>query len=115
MLIEFDVTQEDIDKAAPYQDIENCLGCTVLNRILKVDGIHMGANNFGIHGIVSHIRFGNKFKCYLLDTVTTKAKPEAHSIDIPESVLEQIGYFDQKSETFVEALVENTLVYEAHK
>ncbi len=101
MLITFDVTQEDIDKAGGYYDNENCLGCTVLKRILKVDGIHFSSKHFGIYNIVEGINLGGKFADYLLNCYLGKLKTETHKVNIPKSVLEQIGYFEQKGTTHV--------------
>ncbi len=99
MLIKFDVTQEDIDKAGHYLDNRNCLGCTVFKRILKVEGIHFGGGAFGIYGIVSGVKLGHRFMDCLFESLEGNTKPETHSIDIPDSTLEQIGYFDQKGST----------------
>ncbi len=102
MLITFYVTQEDIDKAGDYRNIRNCLGCTVLKRILKVGGIRFGGWTFDIKSITYDIEIGDKFKYYLRSYGNGEAKPETHSVDIPKSVLEQIGYFEQKGTTHVD-------------
>jgi len=100
MKIEFDVTQEDIDKSGKYMDTTKCLGCTVFKRILKVEGIHLGGWHMGIYGIVEGVELGRKFRDYLFESYDGgNAKPETHSIDIPDSALEQIGYFEQKGTT----------------
>jgi len=109
MKIEFDVTQEDIEKASFYMDNNNCLGCTVLKRVLGVKEMSLGGQDFcierGLRQVSDDIRLGLKFSYYLAQTILKKAKPEKHSIDIPDSLLEQIGYFDKKSDTYVESYI----------
>jgi len=101
MKITFKVTQEEIDKAGVYEDNFNCLGCTVLKRVLGVDYINMGISSF-VFWEDSYVDLDLKFADYLDSYCSGKVKPETHSIDIPDSVLEQIGYFDKKGDTFVD-------------
>jgi len=103
MKIEFDVTQEDIDKAGNYDDVYNCLGCVVLNRILDVNNICMGGCTATIMDI--RIILSLEFGSYLCATYNKKVKPATHSIDIPNLLLNQIGYFDKKGTTFIEDYV----------
>lgn len=106
MIIKFNVTQEDIEKAGSYMNTRNCLGCTVLKRVLGVNYIGMGGQEFHIiRDSFSDIEIGSKFSDYLQKTICRKVNPERHSIDIPDSVLEQIGYFDRKGDTTVESYI----------
>jgi len=122
MEIEFNVTQEDIAKAGVYEDNLNCLGCTVLKRVLGVDYINMGISSFQFwESCYCYVDLDLKFVDYLDSYCSGKAKPETHSIDIPDKVLEQIGYFDKKGNTFVddyttkENNIEDKINHNGHK
>lgn len=105
MLIKFDVTQKDIDKAGKYYDNYNCLGCVVLKRVLSIDQMWMGGYIFKIKDSSQEIPLSNKLADYLHETNSGQPKPKKHQIDIPTKLLEQIGYFEQKSELYPESLI----------
>jgi len=102
MKIEFNVTQNDIDTAKEYSNTRGCLGCVVLNRVLDITAVHCGGTNFSIDCIRNNMRFSEEFANYLWDTIRGKVKPRTFSQEIPDKVLEQIGYFDKKGNTFVD-------------
>jgi len=100
MKITFNVTQEDIDKFKKYEDTENCLGCVCLRRVLLTDKISFGGTFFKIDR--TKVSMSLKFADYLLATKHGKVKPKIFTHNIPNSVLEQIGYFEKKGTTFVD-------------
>jgi len=110
MKIKFDVTQEDIDKGC-RMDASGCMVSRCMQRTLIWNKITTSPEN-------STIYLKNSICDYELSSKTIakilsfdegkKVKPFYFSLNIPDSVLEQIGYFEKKGDKYVESFVSIT-------
>jgi len=105
MIIKFNVTQEDIDKGCQI-DRKACMVARCISRTLQHKDLEC-------YTTYLNIEFqGDKFEMIEFTQKVTDnignfdmgliVKPFSFSLDIPDSVLEQIGYFDKKGTTTVD-------------
>jgi len=103
MKITFNVTQEDIDNGCRV-DIFNCMVAKALQRELKVNFVH--STFFDAVIVISDRYYYKHSENTSLNIGRFDAggevKPFSFSLDIKDEVLEQIGYFDKKGNTFVD-------------
>ena len=107
MKITFDVIQEDINKAIDDLDCHKCIGAVCFNRVLGIEN----ARVYCLSAVIGNkeIYLNRKFSKYLYDfECHRKVNPEAHSINIPKSVLEKIGYFDRNGTTTIDDYIRTT-------
>jgi len=110
MKIKFDVTQEDINEGCTI-DIYNCMVARCLQRVLGYKKINTISEFCDIRVGINNYRFMHSIKTekkILAFDRGEKVKPFSFSFDIPDSVLEQIGYFDRKGDKYVESFVSIT-------
>jgi len=107
MKIKFDVTQEDIENGRCMVASE----CAVILSIKRTLGIKKESCGSAFSDI-SFYGFKTETPKHLLSWIREydryrkkKSKPTIFVLDIPDSVLEQIGYFDQKGTSTVETYI----------